>query len=60
MADGITLVVLAREQRPDLQGVEPGGQVGDSVGDLAVQALVALLGRHLRQSLGVLQALRQV
>ena len=60
VADGITLVVLAREQRPDLQGVEPGGQVGDSVGDLAVQALVALLGRHLRQSLGVLQALRQV
>ena len=60
MADRIALVVLAREQRPDLQGIQARGQVFNSIADLAVQALVALFGRHLSEGLGVLETLCQV
>src|ERR687897_253725 len=57
LADGIALVVLAREQRSQLQLVEIGGQGGDPGFDLRLDRVVTLLTPQVEQGLDLGQAL---
>ena len=60
VADGVTLVVLAAEQRTQLEIVEPTGQRLHRFADLRLEAVLPSLDGHLYEGLGVLDALFQV
>jgi hypothetical protein len=51
LADGVALVVLAGEQRPQLQLVEVGGQRRGAGVDLRLDRVVALFAAELEQRL---------
>ena len=54
LADRVALVVLATEQRPQLEFVESAGQRCHHLDDLSLQAVVSLLRCHLDQRFGIL------
>ena len=57
LADRVTLVVLAREQRAQLELVEIGAQRHDTGVDLGLDRIVALLAAELEQRLDLGEAL---
>ena len=59
MADGVALVILAAEQRTQLEVVKPTGQRLHRFADLRLEAVVASLDGHLYEGLGLLDALCQ-
>ena len=60
LGDGITVVVLAEEQRAQLEVRQFLGEVVDGVGDLTAEGLVGLLDHEVVERLGVGQAVDQL